>query len=51
MLSVNLLELDILLVNVYIRINNGKFSSAPKQASGLKIIFRNFRNVSKSTLW
>ena len=32
-------------------INNGNFSSAPKQASGLKIIFRNFRNVSNPSLW
>ena len=32
-------------------VNNGNFSSAPKQASGLKIIFRNFRNVSNPSLW
>ena len=32
-------------------INNGNFSSAPKQANGLKIIFRNFRNVSNPSLW
>ena len=32
-------------------INNGNFSSVPKQASGLKIIFRNFRNVSNPSLW